>query len=157
MIADGVVRKSCAFGTKGSKECSYTIGTNDFSDEHHVVMNARVTDMDGIVNWSDVRAITVKRTWNNLSNPPSYAQVTNNRPNGYVKDDQISFTMRGWSPRALDHMDLFVNGKKVFTCPGDRCTWTTPVYNQPTLEYQVRMIDQNGQEAWSGLYGLRRK
>lgn len=157
MIADGVVRKSCAFGTKGSKECSYTIGTNDFSDEHLVVMNARVTDMDGIVNWSDVRAITVKRTWNNLSNPPSYAQVTNNRPNGYVKDDQISFTMRGWSPRALDHMDLFVNGKKVFTCPGDRCTWTTPVYNQPTLEYQVRMIDQNGQEAWSGLYGLRRK
>ncbi len=157
MIADGITRKTCTFGNKGSKECSYTIGTNDFSDEHMVVMNARVTDMDGVVSWSDVRALTVKRTWNNLSNPPSYAQVTTNYPQDYPKDAQISFTIRGWSPRAVDHLDLFVNGKKVFTCPGERCTWTTPVYNQATLEYQVRMVDQVGQESWSGVYGLRRK
>lgn len=157
MIADGVVRKTCSFGTKGAKECAYTVTTNDFSDEHAVVMNARVTDMDGIISWSDIRAVTVKRGWNPLSNPPSYAQVTSNRSGGYVANDQISFTVRGWSPRNLDHIDLFVNGKKAFTCPGDRCTWTTPVYNQATLEYQVRMVDQVGQEAWSGLYGLRRK
>lgn len=157
MVADGITRKTCNFASKGSKECAYTLTTNDFSDEHTVVMNARITDMDGIVNWSDVRSITVKRSWNPLSNAPSYAQVTSNRSNGYVADDQISLTARGWSPRGLDRLELFVNGKKVFTCPGERCTWTTPVYNQPTLEYQLRMVDQSGQEAWSGLYGLRRK
>lgn len=157
MIADGIVRKTCTFGAKGSKECSYTVTTNDFSDEHMVVMNARVTDAAGVVSWSDVRMITLKRSWNALTNPASYAQVSSNRAQGYVKNDQISFTMRGWSARGLDHIDLFVNGSKVFSCPADRCTWTTPVYDKPTLEYQVRMVDQGGQDAWSGLYGLRQK
>ncbi len=157
MIADGIVRKTCAFGTKGSKECTYTVTTNDFSDEHMVVMNARVTDMDGTVSWSDVRMMTLKRTWNALSSPASYAQVTSDRAAGYAKNDQISLTMRGWSARGLDHIDLFVNGSKVFSCPSDHCTWTTPVYNKPTLEYQVRMVDQGGQDSWSGLYGLRQK
>lgn len=157
MIADGIVRKTCTFGTKGSKECSYTVTTNDFSDEHMVVMNARVTDMGGAVSWSDVRMMTLKRSWNSLSNPASYAQVTTNRAQGYAKNDQISFSMRGWSARNLDHIDLLVNGTKVFTCPSDHCTWTSPVYDRPTLEYQVHMVDQAGQDAWSGLYGLRRK
>ncbi len=157
MIADGIVRKTCSFGTKGSKECSYTVTTNDFSDEHLVVMNARVTDANGTVSWSDVRMITLKRSWNPLSNPASYAQVTSDRAQGYANNDQISFTMRGWSARGFDHMDLFVNGAKVFTCPSDHCTWTTAVYDRPTLEYQVHMVDQGGQDAWSGLYGLRRK
>jgi hypothetical protein len=59
--------------------------------------------------------------------------------------------------RGLDHIDLFVNGSKVFSCPTNTCKWTTPVYTKPTLEYQVRMVDQGGQDAWSGLYGLRQK
>lgn len=157
MIVDGIVRKTCSFGTKGSKECTYTVTTNDFSDEHMVVMNARVTDMDGMVTWSDVRMVTLKRSWNPLSNPASYAQVTTNHSQGYLNDAQISFNLRGWSPRGVERLELFVNGTKVFTCPADRCTWTSPAYRQATLEYQVRMLDQGGQEAWSGLYGLRRK
>ncbi len=157
MVVDGIVRKTCTFGSKGSKECAYTITTNDFSDEHMVVMNARVTDMDGVTAWSDVRMITVKRSWNALSNAASYAQVTTNRAQGYTKNDQISFTMRGWSARTLDHLDLFLNGIKVYSCPTDRCVWTTPLYTKSILEYQVRMVDQAGQDAWSGLYGLRQK
>lgn len=157
MIADGLVRKTCTFGSKGTKECHYTVTTNDFSDEHMVALNARVTDVDGTVTWSDVRMLTIKRTWNPLQSPASYAQVTTNRSNGYVANDQISFTMRGWSPRGTDRMELYVNGAKVFACPTTNCTWTTPVYNQPTLEYYVRLVDQGGQDTWSGVYGLRKK
>ncbi|GEM_PF-2068102 len=155
MIADGIVRRTCSFGgAKGSKECTYTISTQDFSDGHTVSVNARVTDGNGNVTWADARTVTTKRSWTPLNDPIAYTQLTATPSDGYHAGDRIRLQARGWSPRQVERLDIFVNGVQVASCPTDTCSWTSQPFDRPFIEYQARVTDRLQQETWTALSGL---
>lgn len=160
LIANGRTRSRCDFDgatAKGTKECTMTLRTQDFSDGETVVFNARITAVDGAISWTDVRTVRIRRTWNSTLGAASYVQVSHDRPNGYVYNDQVTLRVRGWSQDGVQNMQLYVNGFKVLDCPSDTCVYTTPLFTNPTLEYQARMTDRLGRVSWSGVYGLHIK
>ncbi len=156
IVVDGAVRSLCAPATSGSQDCSFALRTSDYSHGHVATVNARVTDQNGAVTWTDSRSITIKREWTPVADPGAYVQITADRT-AYNAGDAIKITARAWSPTGVDRIEVYANGTKVATCGSESCAWTSPAYAYPTFEFQARLTDRMGQTTWTGVQGLYRK
>jgi hypothetical protein len=128
----------------------------DYFHGHVLAVNARVTDGENIIHWTEPRTLAVKRIWNPLPTTNPYTTIATDRGTEYAMNERITFTYRGWTSVGVDRLELYVNGVKASQCPNDVCTWTSAPVTDKNVEYAVRMLDRVGHETWSGLYGLRR-
>ena len=157
MVVDGKTRKTCSFNaTVGNRECSFDIMTSDYSHGHVTNVNARVTDGNGNVSWSEPRSILIVRSWEPLNSNAPYIQAM---PvvSTYVAGSNAIINMQGWAPSGVKQIDMYVDGLKVTTCPTDRCAWTIINPTKASVEYSARMVDSLGREIWAPLYGLRKQ
>jgi hypothetical protein len=159
MVVNGATRKTCGFvsGT-AARDCAYVLRTGDWNHGQVVTVNARVTDMKGHVAWTDASSVTISRGWwEPLNTPGPYVTVSANKNDSFSNGDTLSFTMSGWSPNGVDHLELYVDGSRVATCPSDICRFTSAALTSNNVEYQARLVDTQGKETWTALYGLNKK
>ncbi len=159
MFVNGAVRKTCGFvsGTM-ARDCTYTIRTSDWNHGQVVTVNARITDNAGRIAWSDVKNILISRAWwEPMNRPGAYVTLNANKTDSYVSGEKLSFTMTGWSPNGAERLELWMDGKMVAACPSDICTWTSQGLTAARVEFQARLVDRQGKETWTGLYGLNKK
>jgi hypothetical protein len=159
MLVNGATRKTCGFvsGTI-ARACAYTISTGDWNHGQVVTVNARVTDMQGHIAWTDANSVTISRGWwEPLNNPGPYVTLSATKNDGYVTGETLGFTMSGWSPNGVDHLELYLNGLRVASCPSDICRYTSEPLNADHIEFQTRLVDRQGKETWTALEGLNRK
>lgn len=159
MVVNGGTRKTCGFASgTASRDCSYVVRTGDWSHGQTVVVNARITDNQGRVTWSDAKSILISRAWwEPMNRPGAYVTVNANKSDGYNAGDKLSFTLTGWSPNGYDHLELWMNGKLATSFPSDIGTWTSAPLTADRVEFQARIVDRLGQETWTALYGLNKK
>ncbi len=158
MIVDGHVNKTCAFGTTiGNRECTFDIDTADYSHGHLVTINARVTDGNGHIAWSEPRSILIKRTWEPLNTQGAYVHAIAPVLTSYTLGQNPVLSMKGWAPDGVKRMEIYVDGVKTASCPSEGCSWTILSPTKSTIEYSARLIDNLNRETWSPVYGLRRQ
>ncbi|MEI7512503.1 MAG: hypothetical protein WCK01_03525 [Candidatus Uhrbacteria bacterium] len=159
MVVNGATRKTCSFASgTTARDCAFIIRTGDWNHGQVVTVNARITDMKGHVAWTDASSVTISRAWwETLNTPGPYVTVSATKNDTFTAGDTLGFTLSGWSPNGANHLELFMNGARVMTCPSDMCRWTSPALSTDRVEYQARLVDTQGKETWTALYGLNKK
>ncbi|HVM90918.1 MAG TPA: hypothetical protein VMU11_03415 [Verrucomicrobiae bacterium] len=159
MVVNGAVRKTCSFVSgNDTRACAYTIRTGDWDHGQLVTVNARITDMQGRTAWSDASSVTISRAWwEPLNTPGAYVTAAASKTDTFSTGDTLSFVLTGWSPNGVDHIELYLNGSRVTSCPSDMCRYTTAPLSGDKLEYQARLVDDQGKETWTSLEGLNKK
>lgn len=158
IVVDGKITKTCSFGsTVGNRECRFDIDTADYSHGHVMTVNARVTDGNGAVSWSEPRSVLIKRSWEPVNSISPFMHAIAPSPTSYTIGQNVTISMQGWAPEGAKRTDIYVDGVKVTSCPAERCSWTIVNPTKSTMEYSARLVDTLGRETWSPIYGLRRK
>ena len=161
MIVDGQVRRTCVYGLSAdNRDCSVVLSTDDYADKHAISVNARIVDGKGLVAWTDVRSILMRRYWQENDGGvylPAFASVTANEIGGFDTNDRIIFNAKGWAPSGVDRTQIYLNGTLVANCPGSKCAFTSAPITGTQIEYQARVIDIFGQSTWTGLLGMSQK
>ncbi len=159
MIANGATRKTCGYASGStSRDCNYVVRTGDWSHGQNVAVNARVTDNLGRVTWSDAKSVLISRAWwEPMNRPGAYVTLAANKSDGYNAGDKLSFIFSGWSPNGYDHLELWMNGVRAVSIPSDIGIWTSAPLTADRVEFQARLVDRQGRETWTALYGLNKK
>ncbi len=157
VIANGRTLRSCGGTGAGTLECAGILSAREWSHGESVAVSARVTDQNGMVIWTPVHRVRVKRTWEAVPEPGPYVQVTTDHAAGFVNGERVTVTARGWSPSGTDRLELWVNGARVATCSSDMCSWQSQTLSTDRLEIDAKLIDRSGIATWAGVQGIRRK
>lgn len=159
IVANGSIKKTCTFASgTASRECAFILRPSDWNHGESVVVNARIRDFSGNVIWSAPKSVLMTRGWwEPVNRPGSYVNVSASRNDGYKAGETVSFTLMGWSPNGTERLELLVDGKIMASCPSDVCKWTSAPLTAEHIEFQARLIDRSGKQAWSGLYGLKQQ
>ncbi|MFH1621310.1 MAG: hypothetical protein ABIB04_04480 [Patescibacteria group bacterium] len=162
IVVNGQNRRTCELGRAyGNQSCSYTLYGFDYALNTTVSVNAKITDTNDQVVWTDLKNLTVSDTnngnqttngdisaWNWLE--PSNSTLA--RGNSTVLKVQANAT------QGLNRVEVYINGTVRRTCDFSRAYGTQvcdlTIYgndytNGSQLSLNAKATDYNGQTAWS--------
>lgn len=146
---NGSVKRTCWFNTAyGNQSCDVSIYGNDYNAGSAISANAKATDRDGKVTWSDLRTITVTNDGTNSgSTGNANVSITSDRNGTFRANDQITFWSTGWDADGIDRVEIYVNAVRVRTCYGTgSCSVTVGSFgnSRGTVSYAATIFDSYG-------------
>jgi hypothetical protein len=165
IIVNGQTKRTCSLNRAyGNQECSITINGNDYSAGSNVNVNARVTDANGIVGWSDTKNLYIQDSGTSGTNDTS---GTNVQPtvwdytdgNSFITiDESTKYTVGAWDANGISTITIYVNGAAQTPCSfGTGYGNLTCSYNLVGVRYPVGSAifmnalvrDTTGKESWT--------
>ncbi len=165
---NGSVVRSCDLGytSNGTVSCSTTIYGNSYSNGSSVYVNAKFTDGNGNVTWSQSRTYTI--TTNGSSNTNTNTN-TNSNTNTWItsspdissigQDQNVTFTANATDPDGIRKIEVYLNGTIVRTCDlgytsNGTVSCGTTVYgnsysNGSNVYVNAKITDGYGNETWT--------
>lgn len=166
IYVNGSIWNTCNWGVVyGNQTCATTINASSFGTNATVFVNAKITDGNGQVAWSDARTYTTANSTTVTTNTPSastnqtgWINIWSNRDNGYARYDRVTFTANANDADGINRIDLLVNGVLVKSCNTQTtCTYSGSYANRTSVSYGANLVDNRGSATWTGYRAIRRK
>lgn len=160
IYVNGSVWNTCNLGNAyGNQSCSTTINGSSFVIGTSVYVNARITDSQGNIMWSDSRTYSVTGTNTSAGTSQSSNWVWSTPETGTLASGQsATFSVGAWDQNGIQRIDMWVNGQVKHTCNlgnayGNQTCAVTITANdyQPGTSVFVNaaIINSQGQTTWS--------
>ncbi|MFZ2804302.1 MAG: Ig-like domain-containing protein [Patescibacteria group bacterium] len=168
VYANGAIVQTCNLGSAyGNQQCSYNVTANT-AGTTSVYVNAKVTDTQGNVSWSEAETYTFTGTGSTSTGTgstgfptdlPGTIQVSSDHDAGFSPNDLITYTATASDQNGIDRIDILVNGVLVKTCTNSStCTYTGGSYNgRTTVSYGAKIVDKDGFALWTGYKTINAK
>jgi len=160
---NGDVRNSCTWNSLVSnRTCETTLWSSDYNVNTDIYVNAKVTDGDGRVTWTNSRTIRrIGETSNDYNyGDPGDVHITSWFDGDTTLDpgESIIFRTEAWASDGLKQIKVYVDGEPAHTCNYNHAleevVCNHSIYHQDRADGQVvrakaQAIDENGRVAWS--------
>lgn len=165
VFVNGSVGRTCDLGYSitGNYNCSYVIYGNSYSAGSVFYVNARITDGNGNMTWSDAKTYTIK------SIGSTSTQTTNSNGSSWVWSDPnvseiktnetVRFNVGSYDPQGIRRIELIVNGSTAQSCDLGyaqsgtvQCSVVIHGSNYPagsSVFVNAKITDGSGNVSWS--------
>jgi hypothetical protein len=169
ILVNGDVRETCTWNyTSDNRECDETLWSSDFNANTDIYVNAKVTDGDGRVTWTNSRTIRrIGETSNDYNyGDPGDVHITSWFDGDTTLDpgESIIFRTEAWASDGLREIKVYVDGEPAHTCKYNNALQEVvcnhSIYHQDRADGQIvrakaKATDEHGRVAWSDEETLR--
>lgn len=155
---NGSVKRTCSFSAAtGNQSCDLSLNGADYTVGTSIAANAKATDVNGVVSWSDIRTINVvgsatDGTGGGSGNTAGSVTVSSDKTGTYRANDLITITSNGTDADRIGRSELWVNARLAKVCLNSgSCSVTVgPFPNNLVVTYGASLFDVNGNVSTSG-------
>lgn len=164
IIANDNIIKTCWVSGTGNQTCAATIYGNSYSQNTGIFVNAKVTDANGNITWTDSRTLY---RGTDTSNSNTSNSTNNGTTNAWTwldpdvtsmnRGDSTTFNVGAQDSDGLSKIDMMANGNTIKTCwvsgtGNQSCAVTISAngYSAGTSVYlNAKVTDANGNATWT--------
>ena len=151
LYKNNAVWRVCAFSNQTSANCSESMSLTDLNSS--VSLQAKVTDINSNVTWSDTRILSIQNTYTDNIDIPGTINISSSADvGGYPSNGTITFTASGSDRNGVDRIEIYVNAALVKVCSdATSCSFTGGPYSTYNyVTYGANLYDSLGNRVWTG-------